>query len=121
MNEVARRAGIHPTTFFSEAQRELGREVKAWVDSLKMGQVVGRMRVRRELAKRVEDWRTLYDSLADSHHKTELDLQQAQAERDHAVSEAEALRQENEQLKRLLDAATGNKVTALVPKKVLSQ
>lgn len=115
-NEVARRAGIHATTFFTAAQRQLGAEVKSWIESLKTRKVVGRLRVRRELATRIADWRQMYDALAASHHKTELDLQQAEAERDDARKEAEDLKQQVAHMRALLDAATANKV-AVLPKR----
>ncbi len=116
MNEVARRAGIHYTTFHTQAQRELGKEVKTWIESLKKKEVVGRMRVRNGLATHLQEYRILYEGLEMSHHKTELDLQQAQAERDEALRKAESLMQENAQLKSLLEVATEGKVTHLQPR-----
>lgn len=78
--EVARRAGVHPTTFCNDKHRELGDEVKNWITSLKKTNILGRGPVRRELASRIEDWRRLYEGLAQSHRDTELELQQLQAE-----------------------------------------
>jgi hypothetical protein len=117
-NEVARRAEIHPTTFFTAAQRQLGVEVKNWITSLKTRKIVGRVRVRRELATRISDWRQMYDALAASHHKTELDLQQSEAELVEARKEVEALKQQVVQVRALLDAATANKVSVLPKRKV---
>ena len=62
------------------------------------------------------DWRQMYDALAASHHKTELDLQQAEAERDDARKEAEDLKQQVAHMRALLDAAPANKV-AVLPKR----
>lgn len=55
--EVARRAGIHPTSFFTEKLRDLGKEVKAWLDNLKAEKLVGSVKVNRTLAQRVSDWK----------------------------------------------------------------
>lgn len=80
MNEVARRAGISLTTLFSPKQKELGKLVKAWVESLKKTEVVGRKRVQRTLAERSEDWRNLFLALQDTHIATELNLQDAKVQ-----------------------------------------
>lgn len=80
MNEVARRAKISETTLFSPKQKELGKIVKTWVESLKKKEVVGRMRVRRTVFERSEDWRKKYLALQDSHIATELDLQDAKVQ-----------------------------------------
>ncbi len=112
MNEVARRAAIHNTTLHTPKQSELGEQVKLWVDSLKKKEVIGRMRVRRTFSERAEDWKTRYLALQNSHIKTELDLQQAEAERDEAKLEIGKLRDENAALLDLLRKKTSN-VTAL--------
>lgn len=117
MNEVARRAGIHATTLHTAKQSELGERVKLWVDSLKKKEVVGRMRVRRTLAERAGDWKARYEALQNSHIKTELELQQAEAERDEARSDAEKLRAENAALLKLLEASGNAKVTPLHARK----
>ena len=57
--ELARRVGIHSTTFFTDNQKELGSAVKAWVEKIKAANVVGRVPVRRNLSERLEDWKTL--------------------------------------------------------------
>lgn len=77
MNEVARRAKISETTLFSPKQKELGKNVKAWVESLKKTEVVGRKNVQRTVFERSEDWRNKYLALQDAHIATELDLQDA--------------------------------------------
>ena len=117
MNEVARRAGIHATTLHTQKQSELGEQVKFWVVSLKKKEVVGRMRARRTLAERAEDWKARYEALQNSHIKTELDLQQAEAERDEAKSDAEKLRTDNAALLELLEVSGGAKVISLHPRK----
>lgn len=80
MNEVARRAKISETTLFSPKQKELGKNVKAWVESLKKTEVVGRRRVQRTVFERSEDWRHKYLALQDSHVATELALQDAKVQ-----------------------------------------
>lgn len=117
MNEVARRAGIHITTFYTATQRELGQRVRIWVDSIKKKEVVGRMRVRRTFQERAEDWKAKYLDLQNSHIKTELDLQQAEAERDDAIAMLERLRQEKEALLEMLKEAGKRKVTPIANKK----
>ncbi len=80
MNEVARRAKISETTLFSPKQKELGRDVKAWVESLKRTEIVGRKNVQRTVSERSEDWRNKYLALQDVHIATELDLQDAKVQ-----------------------------------------
>jgi len=78
--EVARRADVHPTTFFSPKQRELGREVRAWLTSLKTRRPTSAANAKRSLVERLADWKDLYAGLAQSHRDTELQLQQLEAE-----------------------------------------
>ena len=115
-NEVARRAGISLATLFSPKQNELGQQVSLWLDVLKKKETIGRQRVRRTFAERAEDWKSRYLALQDSHVKTELDLQQAQAERDEAQADAKKLRDENAALLKLVEASGKGKVTRLHPK-----
>jgi len=115
-NEVARRAGISPTTLFSPKQKELGHQVTLWLETLKKKETIGRQRVRRSFAERAEDWKSRYLALQDSHVKTELDLQQAQAERDEAQAEAKKLRNEYTALLKQVEASGKGKVTPLHPK-----
>ena len=112
--EVARRADVHPTTFFSPKQRDLGVEVKHWLEALKSRKVVGRGPVRRDLIARVADWKREFDGLAQSHRETELDLQQAQADLAQARAEMEKLQQENRRLQQMLSATSGQKVVPLL-------
>src|SRR3990167_2004968 len=80
MNEVARRAKISETTLFSPKQKELGKNVKAWVESLKKTEIVGRKKVQRTVFERSEDWRQKYLALQDAHIATELDLQDSKVQ-----------------------------------------
>lgn len=100
INEVARRAGISQTTLFSPKQKELGRTVKAWVDSLKKTETVTRTRVRRTFQQRAEDWRSLFLALKDQHILVELELQDAHVELDKA---RKALAEKAEQYDALLE------------------
>lgn len=112
-NEVARRAGISLTTLFSPKQKELGQKVTLWLDALKKKETIGRQRVRRSFVERAEDWKSRYLALQDSHIKTELDLQHAQAERDEAVAEAQRLCDEKAALLEQLRLAGNSKVTPI--------
>jgi len=93
MAEVARRAGIHPFTFHKPRYLELGKEVKAWLETLKQGTVVGRGRVRKELGTRVQEWRRLYEDLLEVHRISETDREYAEARLKEALLENEQLRQ----------------------------
>lgn len=93
MNEVARRAGISLTTLFSPKQKEFGRIVKTWIESLKKTEVVGRRRVQRTLAERSDDWRDLFLALQDTHIATELDLQDAKVELEDANAKLQVAQQ----------------------------
>jgi hypothetical protein len=116
MNEVARRAGISETTLFAPRQKELGRVVKAWVDSLKTKEVVGRMRVRRTVFERSEDWRKQYLALQDQHILLELELQDAQVELENERKKTARLTEQNEALLQQLRVGAAGKVTAIPAK-----
>lgn len=115
--EVARRAGIHNTTLFSPKQREFGNEVKNWLELLKVKEVVGRGRVRREMSERVADWKRRYDGLAQSHRDTELELQQTVADGNELRVEFAKLKREYERVLNMLAVASGEKVVSLMPKR----
>jgi hypothetical protein len=91
--EVARRAGIHPVTFHKERYVELSREVKQWLETLRQGATVGRVRVRKELGTRVQEWKNLYESLRETHRVTETDLAYVQARLQEALIENATLRE----------------------------
>jgi AraC-like DNA-binding protein len=113
LNELARRANVHPTTFFSPKQREFGLEVKKWLGEIKTGKVIGRGAVRRDLAERIADWKALYDSLAQSHRDTELELQQTEADLIKARAAIETLQREKDQLQKILNEVSDRKVVLL--------
>lgn len=104
--EVARRAEIHPNTFHKTRYVELGEEVKGWLDTLKQGTVVGRMRVRKELGTRVQEWKQLYEDLRETHRVTETDLA-------HANELLKEAQRENEELRRRVSELTKQKVLPL--------
>ena len=93
MAEVARRAQIHPFTFHKPRYQKLGKEVKAWLVTLKQGSIVGRLRVRKELGTRVLEWKELYEDLLEAHRISETDLAHAEARLDEVSKENAALRQ----------------------------
>lgn len=115
--EVARRAGVHSTTFFSPKQRELGQEVRAWLDSLKKRNAVGVGNVKRSLTDRIADWRELYEGLAQSHRDTELNLQQSEAELGLVREQLAAMAHERDMLREQLAKPGGSTVVPLLPRR----
>lgn len=111
MNEVARRAKISETTLFSPKQKELGKAVKAWIESLKKKEVVGRMRVRRTFYERSEDWRKKYLALQDAHIATELDLQDAKVQLQEAQQALAELNNKYDALLEQMRVGAASKVT----------
>lgn len=93
MAEVARRADIHPFTFHKPRYLELSKEVKAWLETLKQGAVLGRGRVRKELGTRVQEWKRLYEDLLEAHRISETDREYAEARLKEVLLENEQLRQ----------------------------
>lgn len=117
MNEVARRAQISETTLFSPKQKALGQEVKAWVESLKKKEVVGRMRVRRTFYERAEDWRKKFLDAQDAHIATELELQDTKVLLEEAQEESAKLRAENTSLVEQIRLGGTSKVTSFLKRK----
>lgn len=111
--EVARRAGIHPTSFFTEKLADLGSEVKHWLEGLKAEKVVGSTKAKKTLAARVSDWKRLYEALLQSHRDTELELQEEQHLHAEARKRVEALERENARLTTLLGGTEKRKVVTL--------
>jgi len=116
MNEVARRAGISETTLFAPKQKELGKIVKAWVESLKKKEVVGRTRVRRTVFERSDDWRKLYLALKDQHILLELELQDAQVKLEDERKKLTELTEQYDALLQQMRGGAAGKVTALPAK-----
>lgn len=117
MNEVARRAGISLTTLFSPKQKELGKVVKAWVESLNKTEVVGRARVQRTLAERSEDWRNLFLALQDTHIATELDLQDAKVQLQNAQQSLAKLTEKYDALREQFRDVVDSKVKPIPKRK----
>ena len=112
-NEVARRAGIHPTTLFSDKQKRLGERVSRWCELLKRKETVGRVRVRRTYAERAEDWETRYRLVATHLALAELKVQSAESERDDALAKVQQLERENAALLDQMRAGATGKVTPI--------
>lgn len=117
MNEVARRASISLTTLFSPKQKELGKTVKAWIESLKKTEVVGRKRVQRTVFERSEDWRELFLGLQDAHIATELDLQDAKVQLENTRQTLAELTNKYDALLEQLRVSAINKVTPIPKRK----
>lgn len=112
MNEVARRAKISETTLFSPRQKELGKNVKTWIASLKKTEVVGRKNAQRSVFERAEAWRTKYLALQDAHIGTELDLQDSKVQLQDAQK---ALADLNAKYDTLLEQMRAGSVSKVVP------
>lgn len=82
MAELARRAGISESSFYKKEPDNLALKEKAnlWLDTLKKRETVGRMRVKKSLAQKAEDWQQKYHALEQRHIRTELDLQSLEAQ-----------------------------------------
>lgn len=117
MNEVARRAKISDTTLFSPKQKELGKNVKAWVESLKKTEVIGRTNVKRTLFERSQDWRHRFLALQDAHIATELDLQDAKVQLQLVKNVLAELTEKYDTLLEQMRASTSSRITPL-PKRV---
>lgn len=111
MNEVARRAKISETTLFSPKQKELGKNVKAWVESLKKTEIVGRKNVQRTVFERSEDWRHKYLALQDAHIATELDIQDAKVQLQDAQKSLAELNNKYDALLEQMRAGAASKIT----------
>lgn len=108
--EIARRAGVHPTSFYTKQQRCFGNEVGEWLDKLKVKNLVGAGRVRRGLASRIEDWKELYQNLQKSQRRIELELQQLEIDSQREISKRD---QEIENLRKLLNSSGWPKVVSI--------
>lgn len=108
MNEVARRAGINETTLFAPKQAELRKQVKAWVESLKETETVGRGRVQRKLSERVADWKQLYTDTVNQFIVVELELQNARADNEQKAAELHDLQQKYDALLEQLRSGKNN-------------
>ena len=115
-NEVARRAGIHNTTLFSDKQKRLGERVGRWCELLKRKETVGRVRVRRTFAERAEDWETRYKLVVTHLALAELKVQSAESERDDALAKVQELKTENAALLDQMRADVPRKVTPIPTK-----
>ncbi|MYN46770.1 hypothetical protein GTP23_17140 [Pseudoduganella sp. FT93W] len=115
--EVARRADIHPTTLYSKKQRELGIEVGNWLKRLKATEPIGRGAAKKKLVTRIADWKQLFENLKQSYRDTELDLQQTQADLAESLKTIQLLREENANLRALLEKSGAEKIAVLRPKK----
>jgi|SRR5437870_11543491 len=112
MAELARRADVSESSFYKKAPENLALKERAslWLDTLKKKETVGRMRVKKSLAQRAEDWKEKYHALEQRHICTELELQSLEAQ-------SQKLRDENAALVTLLRKHGETVVTPFKPKK----
>lgn len=82
MAELSRRAGISESSFYKKAQENIALKEMAnlWLGRLKKKETVGRMRVKKSLAQKAEDWQYKYHALEQRHIRTELELQSLEAQ-----------------------------------------
>jgi hypothetical protein len=119
MAELARRARISESSFYKKEPENLALKEKAvlWLDTLKKKETVGRMRVKKTLSQRAEDWRQKHDVLQQRHICTELELQASKAEweveRKELTEKITTLKCENAALTKLLKSSSDGKVTPL--------
>ncbi len=117
--ELARRAGINESSFYKKEPENLALKEKAalWLDTLKKKETVGRMRVKKTLFQRAEDWRQKHDALQQRHICTELELQASKAEWEvehkELTEKIATLKSENAALTKLLKSSGDGKVTPL--------
>jgi len=122
MAELARRAGISESSFYKKEPENLALKEKAvlWLDTLKKKETVGRMRVKKTLSQRAEDWKQKHDALQQRHICTELELQASKAEweieRKELTAKIASLENENAALVNLLRSSGDQKVSPLQPK-----
>lgn len=93
MAELARRAGINEATFYKKQPENLALKERAslWLETLKKKETVGRMRVKKSLAQKADDWHEKYLALEQRHIRTELELQSLQAKMQTILDENKAL------------------------------
>jgi hypothetical protein len=112
MAELARRADVSESSFYKKEPENLVLKERAslWLDTLKKKETVGRMRVKKTLSQRAEDWKEKYHALEQRHICTELELQSLEAQ-------SQKLREENAALVQLLHKHGETKVTPINAKK----
>ncbi len=93
MAELARRADISESSFYKKEPENIALKERAalWLDTLKKKETVGRMRVKKSLAQKAEDWQQKYRALEQRHIRTELELQSLEAESQKLRAENAAL------------------------------
>ena len=92
--ELSRRASINESSFYKKEpeNRALKESANRWLDSLKKKETVGRMRVKKSLAQKAEDWQQKYHALEQRHIRTELELQSLEAQIQRLRDESAALK-----------------------------
>lgn len=112
MAELSRRADISESSFYKKAPENIALKERAalWLETLKKKETVGRMRVKKSLSQKAEDWQQKYHALEQRHIRTELELQSLEAQ-------SQKLREENAALVQLLHKHGETKVTPIKGKK----
>lgn len=115
--EVARRSGVHPTSFHTPKLKDLGGEVRDWLADLSKKQVVGSIKARKSLTERLSEWQGRYEGLQQSHRDTELELQELESRLETAEATIFELRAEISRLQAFATADAKGKVVPLPRKK----
>lgn len=112
MAELARRAGISESSFYKKEPENIALKERSalWLDTLKKKETVGRMRVKKSLTQKAEDWQQKYQALEQRHIRTELELQSLEAQ-------SQKLRDDNAALVAQLHKLGETVVTPFKPKK----
>lgn len=117
MAELARRANINESSFYKKGNEKLKERASLWLNTLKKKETVGRMRVKKELSQRANDWHKKYDALEQCHILTELQLQACEAELEQERMSFEErianLEKENAVLRDELRKAGASRITPL--------
>lgn len=82
MAELARRANISESNFYKKTpgNSDLKARASQWLETLKRTETVGRVRAKKALAERADDWAEKYAALELRHIRTELELQSVEAQ-----------------------------------------
>jgi AcrR family transcriptional regulator len=110
MAELARRADISESSLYKKEADNIALRERAvlWLETIKKKETVGRMRVKKTLAQRAEDWKGKYHALEQRHICTELELQSLEAE-------TQKLRAENAALVQQVHKHRETKITKIKP------
>jgi AraC-like DNA-binding protein len=112
MAEIARRADVHPTTFYTINQKELRHYVKGWLQK-KLDvrpKQAAKEKARKSPSERIADLQKVYESTCQQQRVTELELQECESKLAKVSSENALLRAHIERLSKTLKSSAGGVV-----------